>query len=323
MATSLRRSRTRKRNHSSQRYTNHPLQGETYVKIQYDRHVASEAWVLLPDRTIEHLICYPRGRSARLARRITPTHENLSSPFSNLGLVTDDDGEKTRDEEKSPVDTIVRDTSSSSSNSHLISTDEKKQNTTTISETTPKPKAKTTSTPTPTTAIPHPLLDRVKSALIQIDTESTLAPNNTNNNTTNTKKKKNTIISPGILPRAEYISGDGRSWIGTYDLPTGDFVRRTSTSLDACEENLHHHHNDVPRTYSSSSVGELTVVQCPLDGQGRAMVRFQYVTYEDDGDDGGGGDDGDGENGGGGGAGKGKMAVAGFWERVLRRVVCR
>lgn len=323
MATNLRRSRTRKRNHSSQRYTNHPLQGETYVKIQYDRHVASEAWVLLPDRTIEHLICYPRGRSARLARRITPTHENLSSPFSNLGLITDDgDGGKIRDEEKSPVDTIVRDTSSSSSNSHLISTDEKKQNTTTISETTPKPKAKTTSTPTPTTAIPHPLLDRVKSALIQIDTESTLLPNNTNNNT-NTKKKKNTIISPGILPRAEYISGDGRSWIGTYDLPTGDFVRRTSTSLDACEDNLHHHHNDVPRTYSSSSVGELTVVQCPLDGQGRAMVRFQYVTYEDDGDDGGGGDGGGGQNGGGGGAGKGKMAVAGFWERVLRRVVCR
>lgn len=226
MANKLRRSNNNNNNNGRRpgqtKYNKHiPLTNETYVKIEYDRHVASEAWVLLPDNTVEHLICYPSGRAAKLASKITP--QRSPPPISQVSAPLSEKSPSPISHEKKKIQTV------NSTTAHCCL-----------------------------------LFDQVKAAVIRIDKDP----------------PKMTVQS--LMPLAEYVSEDRESWIGTYTLPSGAFVRRTSIQFDA----------DHPPCYTAS---ELKLVDCPLDEKGRAMVRFFYVQT-------------------------GKRV--GFWEGVVRRVFC-
>ena len=206
MANKLRRSTKNEKRTNPITYKQLPLSNETYIKIEYDRNVASEAWVLLPDNTVEHLICYPSGRPAKLAKSIGPPSSAVTTPTS----------------EKSSY----------------------------LNQTRHKAYFET---------------DEVKAAFIRIDKEP----------------PKRTL--PSLMPLAEYISEDLKTWVGTYTFPSGAFVRRTSTQLDA---------NDPP-CYTAN---EMRMVDCPVDEKGRAMVRFFYVQTKD--------------------------KKVGFWEKVAKKVFC-
>ncbi|KAF2208691.1 hypothetical protein CERZMDRAFT_87500 [Cercospora zeae-maydis SCOH1-5] len=55
--------------HEKERISVEKYQDESYVRVEHDRYVPSEAWVLLPNDTIEHLTCYPPCRSWWYPRR--------------------------------------------------------------------------------------------------------------------------------------------------------------------------------------------------------------------------------------------------------------
>ncbi|KAI5365028.1 hypothetical protein Slin15195_G045660 [Septoria linicola] len=169
----------------------------TYIRIEYDRHAISEAWVLLPDNTVEHLICYPPGRPAKLARKLQAAVLAFQWPNSVPSY-----------EESRAMEKIA-----------AIESEKIKS------------------------SAPDRHVDLVKPAVVCVDQNP---PKHT---------------SRGIMPKAERVSEDRMSWIGTYDLPKGGFLRRTSIVLDESK----------PPCYTAS---ELKVVDCPLDRTGRAMARF-------------------------------------------------
>lgn len=191
----------------------------TYVRIEHDRYVPSECRIVLPNGTVEHMICYPPRRFWRRfggsKARATDTPSSLcrammakeveANRLSTHGAVMAQELEACNSEmyeDRFPMDEKLGSRSCMSVASTLCEDGFQTDEGSVWRETS----AFLGQARVPSVQ-PAP---EVKQAVIRIDSKP---PQWTNS---------------GLLPAEQWMSEDRRTWIGVYDLPDGSSLKRTT-----------------------------------------------------------------------------------------------